>query len=107
MATQGIVSLVKNGAVALKCVAGCDGYNAPKVADWLRENPDADGRAVYRACIDVGFGCRDCLVVLTPNFHVAECENDLSPLYRKTFLDPRFNPRWDCGLAAHVEVVSV
>ena len=107
MATQGIVSLVKNGAVVLKCVAGCDGYNATKVADWLRENPDTDGQSAYEACRRMGFGCSDCLVIQTRNCHVWECEDDLSPLYREKFLDPRFNPRWDCGLAAHVEVVSV
>jgi hypothetical protein len=107
MATNGIVSLVKNGQVAIKCIAGCNGTHATEVADWLRENRDACEQEVYDACIELGFGCEDCLVVQGPVVTVFLGGDDLGPLYRKRFSDPSSSPRWDSGIAACVEVVVI
>ena len=107
MATNGIVSVVKDGQVVLKCIAGCDGHHAEDVADWLRENRDACEQEVYDACLELGFGCQECLVVQGPVVTVFRGDFDLGPLYRKRFSDPRSSPRWGSGIAACVEVVEI
>lgn len=114
MATQGIVSVVKHGSVVLKCIAGCDGYRAGEVAAWIHKHTPADEQQVYNACLDIGFGCKQDLVVMGPDCVVFEGElfrasgdGELDPLYRKTFGDPRFNPRWECGLAPYVEIAEL
>lgn len=41
MATQAIVSLVKNGHTFIKIVCGCDGYNTKKLVKIIKdERPD-------------------------------------------------------------------
>ena len=112
MATNGIVSIVSPiGKTLVKCVAGCDGYNATTVAKLLTEAPTLDMQSIYETCLDNGFGCSDCLVVMDANKHIfdyAEHDSaeDLSDLYRDTFTNPRFNPRWTCGIASHIELVT-
>lgn len=106
--TQGIVSVVKNGEVILKIVAGSDGMNAGKLAPEIKKrNAVLSLEELHSLAIEVGFGCEKCLVVLgkESDFHMTE--DDLPPLYRKTFSDPKFNPRWECGLADHVIVVKL
>lgn len=107
--TNGIVSVVRDGQVVLKCIAGCDGYHAEEVADWLRENRDACEQEVCDACLDLEFGCYEDLVVQGPEVTVwrGGDVDELDPLYRQKFSDPRFNPRWDCGRADYVEVVEI
>ena len=58
-------------------------------------------------CRYLGFGNEHNLVVQSTDTVYTECEGELSPLYREKFSDPRFNPRWECGTAAYVEVVDV
>lgn len=102
--TNGIVSVLKNGEVALKVVAGCDGYNADALAGLL--TPDTHPEVAWRLALEAGFGCEDCLVVQHPGGDVYRGEGELNPLYRERFSDPRFNPRWECGLCGHVRVVG-
>jgi hypothetical protein len=110
MATNGIVSLVnEQGETLVKCVCGCDGYNAKQVANWLKENQTLDIEAIYKQCLFLDFGCNDCLIVMDNKEHYFENErfsnDDLDELYCKTFGNPKFNPRWENGTAPHVEVV--
>jgi hypothetical protein len=110
MATNGIVSLVNEQCETLvKCVCGCDGYNAANVAKWLNENQTLDIEAIYKQCLFLDFGCAGCLIVMDNKEHIFENErfsnDDLAELYCKTFGNPKFNPRCAVFPASHVEVV--
>jgi len=108
MGTQAVISIVKDGAVVAKIIAGCDGYNAPMVADQIVEfgiNYDEVPTVgeLRHFAIDCGLGCADCLVVM-------DGENctmpDVDERYRRTFEQPLFNPRWEAGTAAYTIVVD-
>lgn len=107
MATQGLVSIVRDGKVQFKAVVGCDGMNAPELASLVREFPPETIADLYRLCSEAGFGCEDCLVLQSETGVVSECRDDPGPLYREKFSDPRFNPRWKHGTADYVEVVEL
>jgi hypothetical protein len=106
MATQAIISIVKDNEVMFKCVAGCNGMTAPETAKELKtlKNPTLD--EVYAICLKNDFGCDDCLIVQGKNEHKDKYGEELSELYKSKFNDAQFNPRWECGLASYVEVIE-
>lgn len=114
MATQGIVSILSNGEMFIKVVAGSNGFNAKKLAEWANaRHGGMTEAAVYQAARDAGFGSPEDLVVQGPDGSLTYdgewmSEEDLGPLYRdySKFLDPRFNPRWEAGIADYVEIVD-
>jgi hypothetical protein len=106
MATQGLVSVTRNGKVVAKAVAGCDGYNANKLAQAIQANGYFDAEIIAGVAKDVGFGCDDCLVVMDSQGSII-AGDEPGPLYRQQFSDPLFNPRWECGICAHTEVVEL
>lgn len=55
----------------------------------------------------LGFGCKGCLVAMTPEQTPYKGDGRQSPRYRETFNRTRFNPRWRHGTADHVVVVNV
>lgn len=108
MATQGMVTVMKDGAVLMKVVAGCDGQNArllARVIGAAKQVPDV--RTAYRTALQVGFGDRNCLVVVTPDEVFSMCAEEPGVLYRSTFDQPRFCPRWEHGTADHVRIVEI
>lgn len=110
MATNGIISIIKNDQVQIKCVAGCNGMEAEKTAKALSElqNPTID--EVYKVCLDNHFGCKDCTVVQSETEHRCHPdyqEEELDPLYKEKFNDPHFNPRWSYGTAAYKVVINL
>lgn len=107
MATQGIVSVVRGGETVLKCVTGCDGYNAEKLADAIRARGMLTAAEAHALALEVGYGCDRCLVVQDVNGDVYHGDDDLEPRYRATFSDPRFNPRWESGTAHHTVIVDL
>jgi hypothetical protein len=171
MGTQGIVSVIVGGKMEAKVIAGCNGQNAAKLADLIRNYTVEDelvtglkilGYPKLAARVELdpehapkkvmpsyfrlrplarqaGFGCDDCLIVqamhrgriaedgtpLPPRlslFGISDLgaegeelehrtgEDHLSKLYdrfKRTFDDPRFNPRWERGTAEYVEVVEI
>lgn len=114
MATQGIVSIIYNGKMLFKVVAGSDGYNAPKLVDWAKAYDGVMAAEVfYKAAIQVGFGHKTDLVVQASDgsliFSDELSYEDFGGLYRdySKFLDPRFNPRWEIGTADHVAIVVI
>jgi hypothetical protein len=110
MATQGIVSVTKNGKTIIKAVAGCNGFQAAALTAAIKERHKA-GEEITAGWVEgvareVRFGCDDCLVVVSESGWCGALDN-LSPLYRQTFSDPRFNPRWRHGTADHVRVIKI
>lgn len=112
MATQGIVSVLVNGRVVCKAIAGCGGMEAPYLASLIAQERLVDPGEIHDLATRVGFGCRACLVVRgedgrwTPSHAVGS-----GPLtderYARTFGDSRFNPRWERGAADYVEIVEL
>lgn len=106
--TNGVVSIVAGGKVAMKLVTGHDGGNAQKVAErirFLRQVPGVE--EAREIALDEGFGCRECLIVGTPEdpFGNDHMRGDY-PRYWTTFNEPRANPRWEHE-ADYTEVVEL
>ncbi len=99
MGTQGLVAVTSGGKVKYKAVAGCDGYNAEALVKVIEERKLDSVDDIYEAAKEVGFGCVDCLVVLSEDVERFEGYKGepIPPSYRETFSNPKWNPRWDCG----------
>jgi hypothetical protein len=106
MATQGIVSLIVGGKVQVKAVAGCNGFKCRQLCLAIEADNLSTPEEIYDAAKEVSFGCPDCLVVMDAEREIFEGEDELGGLYRKTFDDPVFNPRWAHGMAAYAEYVE-
>jgi len=108
MATQGVVTVLKDAKVAMKIVVGCDGYNAANIAQIIRAAGKVPTvREAYKTALQLTCGCRDCLTIITTDEIFFMGSEDVGPLYRETFDDPRFNPRWKNGTADHVHIVRL
>lgn len=107
MATQGIVSVREDKEVVMKVVAGINGYNAPKVAKELKSRWPVTPQEAYDIAISNNFGVIEDLVVVTLGENFFKEDEDLDPRYQETFKNPNFNPRWERGTAAYVEIVDV
>lgn len=114
--TNGVVSIVVGGEVAMKLVVGHDGMNAHKVAERIRQLGHLPSlKEAREIAVDEDFGCPKCLVVGTPddpfnNDDMRDGATKDEPLgmgrYWTTFADPRANPRWEHE-AAYTEVVEL
>ena len=107
MGTQGIVSVVKDGEMLVKAVAGCDGYNAHALAQEIADCGMNTVEEVFSAAQRLHFGSRESLVVQDSARDLYAGDDELSSLYREKFKDPEFNPRWELGSADHVVVVDL
>lgn len=93
----------------MKIVAGCDGMNARKVANAIKKL----GRVptlteAYNIATKAPFGSEESLVVMgKQRSKFKGSKEPLGPLYRQTFNQPRFNPRWEYGTADHIVVVDL
>jgi len=107
MATQGMLSVTKNGKTVLKAVAGCDGYNVKDLVKSLSKEDCTNPNKVYGKALDAGFGCHDCLVVLSADKIVHTSHDEVGGLYKETFEQPKFNPRWERGTVEHYSEVKL
>jgi hypothetical protein len=106
MATQGIVSVIdKTGKTKIKIIAGCDGYNAKKLADHIKKEQLLDLQSIYDAALALDFGSKSSLVVINKDGFIYEEDDELPERYFQTFDDPKFNPRWELGTAAYTEII--
>lgn len=113
MSTQGILSIVQGGRVKAKIVAGCNGMNMPKLAKHLRKHPETDPFKLVKLCQRFRVCCDRCLIIQSSPIDFTLPENEeFEPgpdldRYKRTFQDPKFNPRWDHGTAAYTEIVDL
>ncbi len=107
MGTQAVISLVKKDHTFIKIISGCDGQNSLKLAKTIRENKMKNLQEIYDLAVETKFGCKDCLVVMNKDTIIYKGDKELDPLYRETFDNPSFNPRWDKGTADFVIVLQV
>ncbi len=108
MATQGLISIVENGRVIMKVVCGCNGYNVKNVAKIIEDNYLENIQEIYNIAFENRFGCSSCLVVMNESDIIYKGDDDISsyPLYRETFSNPFFNPRWKCGSIENLVIIE-
>lgn len=106
MATQGLVTVVKDGQVVMKIVAGNDGDKAQELAHHLKESWPLTATEAHDLALAVGFGeGGESLVTITadtvvePEYMDYDEFVEVHPLYASTFDQPEFNPRWESGLS--------
>lgn len=107
MATQGMITVLKNQMVVMKIIAGSNGQKSERVAQKIRKNWPLSIDEAYKIALKTGLGSKNCLVVLTADDCRYDGDDDLSELYRENFDQPSFNPRWRCGLVEHLEFVRI
>jgi len=106
--TNGVISLLRGGQVEFKIVCGCRGDRAMQVAKALLARPElVTCEEIYDAVLELGLGCMDCLIVLdAQQYHAESRIGELPVLYRTTFANPWFNPRWEFGASPYVVVAA-
>ncbi|OMO36123.1 hypothetical protein BCT46_15115 [Vibrio sp. 10N.261.46.E8] len=117
MRSQGVLSVVQNGEVILKAIAGSSGFNIDKLKERIPHINVKSPLQVYQAAIEVGFGTKDNLVVMaTPceqtvygheTIQTELYDYEVLKQYWKTFQKPEWNPREVKGFAEHTTVVEV
>ncbi len=106
MATQGLISIVKNKETIIKIVVGCDGYNIEKVVAALKKEKPRTLEEIYDLCLSLDFGSESSLVVMDKNNFIYKEDDELPERYHSTFSDPKFNPRWEYGTVAYYQEIS-
>lgn len=107
MATLGLVTVMSEKKVVMKIIAGSDGYFAPQLANKLKNSWPVDIKTAYEMARKIGFGGIEDLVVITESEVYFKGDEDISPLYRETFTQMKFNPRWEIGEAENTIVIKV
>ena len=105
MTTQAVISIVKNDQTFIKIICGCDGYNAKKLAEIIKDKRLEKIEDIYIVALENNFGCKDCLVVMSKEDVIFSGSEGLGPLYSETFDNPSFNPRWKHGTADEVIIL--
>jgi hypothetical protein len=114
MGTQAVISIVEDGKVKFKLVAGCNGQITPKLVKLIKKhNTLAKKCKITETLEDMlllaqneDFGCPDCLVVMDSKRILGQEVENVGMLYRETFDKPEFNPRWENGTADYVRVIE-
>lgn len=107
MTTQAVISLVKKDRTFIKIVCGCNGYNAEKLVKIIEEKKLDKIRHIYKIALQNNIGCKECLVVMDDNDIIFKGSDCIAPLYRETFDNPSFNPRWKNGTAEYIIVLKI
>lgn len=107
MTTQAVISLVKKGHTFIKIICGCNGGNALRLVKLISVNKIDTIQDIYNHALKIKFGCNDCLVVMNKDKTIYKGDEDLNSLYRETFDNPSFNPRWKIGSADYVFIIRI
>jgi len=94
----------------MKIISGAEGMHAKKIARAIKKLGRVPKlKEAYKMAFDLGFSSPRSLVVMGEKRSEFDTTNvgRLGPLYRKTFQQPRFNPRWKYGTADHIAVVKL
>jgi hypothetical protein len=92
----------------MKIIAGSDGMNGDKLVRLLRKaNRIPRLREAHALALSVDFGSKKDLVVIHTRGYYYAGDDDLNKEYRKTFNEPRFNPRWKFSTADYVKVTRI
>lgn len=107
--TNGLVSVLRNDEVIVKVVAGCNGYLSTDLSTAIQKDNISDPEAIFNLAKKIGFGSQDCLVVQDHCVNFYDGDESLGILYydQLKFKDPKFNPRWECGICSCTEIVHI
>jgi hypothetical protein len=104
---QGMVVVMRGEHVLMKIVCGCDGGHAPELAQAIRQHGLPSIKDADKLAEAAEFGCSDCRVIVTESemymgSHGPMEDEESMPggefrLYRETFQQSKFNPRWARG----------
>ena len=111
MGTMGLVTVRDTEKVLMKIVVGTDGMRVKQMAKMIRTFIRKNGRhPIIREAVDmakaVHFGSENDRIVITADSHYSECGQP-GQLYRDTFDQPKFNPRWDIGITEFYQEVNI
>jgi hypothetical protein len=104
---QAIISLVKDGHTFIKIICGCNGDNSEKLVEAIKNDRPDNIKDIYIMALENGLGCVECLVVMNDERVIFGGDENIDPLYRETFDDPSFNPRWKVGIADIVTILNM
>lgn len=91
----------------MKIVVGCEGMRAKQLKDAIvKKGRIPSAKAVYRVASQIGFGCKECRVVITKTENCFKGDGGLDERYQQTFERASFNPRWEHGTADHIEIAD-
>lgn len=111
MATNRILTLTVGGKVIIKVIAGSVGPDAAAFVTYARETYTQQFlpslHEIYAAATSYGFGEADNLVVMNGLEVYHRTGEELGPLYREKFSEPRFNPRFNVEMADHIDVIEL
>lgn len=114
MATNGLVSIVKDGKTLMKVTAGFNGYEAPVLRALIESNLEkaTSPSEVFLMAQQVGFGCKECLVLMYDDGKT--CLYDESELFESemktlatNFDNPYWNGRSTTGYADYIEIINL
>jgi len=107
MSSQGLVAVVLNGKVVMKFICNFNGNNAKRLASLIKDSWPMTIDEAYSLAQYVGFGSKECLVVMDEKQEKFYGKMKLHSRYRETFTHPEFNPVWHLGLADFTEIVEI
>lgn len=111
MATNGIISIIKDGTVIMKLIAGSEGSNAAVAAKRIEKAWPVSLEDAYHLALSESFGHENNLVVMDKDHAIYRPietdDEEINERYFKTFSEPEFNPRWDCGNSGHIELINI
>ena len=105
-----LISVIFNGKVVMKIIAGSDGKNAEKVADLIKDGWPIDIHRAYDIAVYHEFGTYDTLVVMTKagtEYLGIDPIEGFSDIYRKTFSNPEFDPSKNLKTSDNVIIIEV
>ena len=105
--TQGLLTIKNREKVFIKIIVGCNGYNINLLKEAIIEKKLDNIEDIYNEAIECDFGNEECLVVMDEKNIRFKGDAIIPSLYRETFNDEKFNPRWENGTADYVEFLFV
>ena len=111
MAT-GLLTIVKNGYVSMKIIAGQGGDNLPKITDEIKKAIEELGRIpttneAYDLALKTNFGSRDDLVVIDEEQITHETKKIIPRRFRDTFPSSSLFPLWGFGNADFIKIMRL
>jgi hypothetical protein len=94
MGHDGIVIITDGDGIAAKVIGRCGGLNAFTLAARIESFQPEHLSTIANLALEVGFGCEECLVVITPTRAIHHGNADLAQRYWDTYWQPDVNPAW-------------
>jgi hypothetical protein len=94
MGTTGIVIITDGDGIAAKVIAQCGGQAAAELAARIDSFQPEHLSTLAILARECGFGCPECLVIITPDRAIHHGHDDIAQRYWDTYWQPDANPAW-------------